>query len=224
MPEEGFNLDDFDLDISSTSSVNLISSSPQKIISKVPTTIEEEKQFVQQIFSRLEKNLDRVEIILTNLHHSKFFKAGSEDFEFKDTILHFEREFEESGKKELEKLKTFFRDFFTAPRAVSSYSNRYTQIRKEKLRLKSSEAEKYQLIFEWEMQEKFLDYLKHLGKLMIEIMNLINQKSSSSTLKVLDYRTQQTLEDVKTSSLFAMGEIDNIRKDIEKWKTAVSNG
>ncbi|MCX7999485.1 MAG: hypothetical protein N3A69_11140 [Leptospiraceae bacterium] len=223
MPQEGFNLDDFDLDISSTNFELNSSNSKSKEV-KIPTNYEDEKNFVKQLLSRLEKNVERVETILTNLKYSRAFELGDESSQNKNSLENTAKELEELGEKELEELKQFLKDFTTMPRAISSYANRYTPVQKEKLRLKPTETEKYQLIFEWEMQEKLFEYLKNFGKLMIELMNLMNQKSSSGDLKVLDYRSQKMFEDAKTASLFAMGEIDQIRREVEKWKMAVSNG
>lgn len=222
MPDDGFSLDDFDLDISSTS-FELQTSSKQRVETKPPSTMEEEKKLVKEILSRLEKNLERVQTILTNLRYSRAFEVGDDSAQSLSKVEDIAKELGEIGKKELENIYTFFKDFTTLPKAISSYATRYTPIQKEKLRLKPTESEKYQLIFEWEMQEKIFEYLKNFGKLMVELMNLMNQKTSSGDLKVLDYHSQRIFEDAKTASLFAMGEIDQIRREVEKWK-AVSNG
>jgi hypothetical protein len=220
MPEEKLSLDDFDLDISSTEFELKSTSKPSKQ-EVIPSSLDEEKNFVRNVLNRLEKNIDRVRTIFANLRYSRIFEVrGNSEREFLDNL---ERDLEEFATKELEKIQLFYEDFRFMPRSISSYANRYTPLQKEKLRLKATEIEKYQLIFEWEMQEKLFDYLKDFGKLMIELMRLLNQKNSSGDLKVLGYHSQKMFEDAKTASLFVMGEIDNIRREIEKWKMVVSN-
>lgn len=223
MPD-GLNLDDFDLDIDSTaSSRSPVQKSAEKVEKvdtgvKIPAVREEERPFIQYLVKELEKNWNRANGILTNLKNSKVFDLTGDPSENKNIVGNIQRDFEQEILSGIDNILTKFKEITTYPRSVSSYTMNYNRIQKDKLLLAITDRAKLDMILSWEMQSNILNQLKKFGKKMSELMYLINEKASSGLLKTLNPQQQKLFEDAKTSALFCLGEVDTLRRNVEKWQ------
>ncbi len=224
MPD-GLDLDDFDLDIDSSSSVS--KSSPRKDSEtkekansgvKIPTVREEERAFIQYIVKDLEKNWHRANGVLTNLKNSKVFDITGDPSENKNIIGNIQRDFEQEVLHGIDNILAKYKEITTYPKSISSYTMNYNRVQKDKLLLAVTDRAKLDMILSWEMQSNIVNQLKNFGKKMSELMYLINEKSASGLIKALNPQQQKLFEDAKTSALFCLGEVDSLRRNVEKWQ------
>lgn len=219
MTEDGLNLDDFDLDIdSSTSSSKSEHKEKEKSGVKIPAVREEERAFIQYIVKELEKNWHRANGVLTNLKNSKVFDITGDPSENKNIIGNIQRDFEQEVLQGIDNILAKFKEITTYPKSISSYTMNYNRIQKDKLLHAITDRAKLDMILSWEMQSNILNQLKNFGKKMSELMYLINEKSASNLIKALNPQQQKLFEDAKTSALFCLGEIDSLRRNVEKWQ------
>ncbi|MCB1177248.1 MAG: hypothetical protein KDK36_06690 [Leptospiraceae bacterium] len=225
MPDSGLNLDEFDLDIESSKSSTSKGKSSPKEDSKpksnrpeIPKVREEERLFVEYLVKELKKNWDRASGILTNLKNSKVFDITGDPSENKNIIGNLHRDFEQEVFHGVEDISSKFKEITAFPKTITSYSMYYNKSQKDKLLLVGNDRAKLDMILSWEMQSGISNQLKKFGKMMSELMYLINQKSASGLLKSLNPQQHKLFEDAKTSALFCLGEVDALRRLVEKWQ------
>ncbi len=222
MPD--LNLDDFDLDIQSSVSRSKEPGTSEKPESeskstiKIPATRDEERVFIQFVVKELEKNWDRASGVLTNLKNSKVFEITGDPSENHNIMGNLQRDFEQEILHGIDTIVAKYKELTTYPKSISSYSMNYNRAMKDKLQTFVTDRAKLDYILSLEMQATVLNQLNKFGKMMSELMFLINQKTASGTLKTLNHHQQKMFDDAKTSSLFCLGEIDQLRRAIEKWQ------
>ncbi|MCB1141170.1 MAG: hypothetical protein H7A24_01735 [Leptospiraceae bacterium] len=219
---EGMNLDDFDLNIETTKSTSgqtkeeTVVSTGKEIIP--PTNREEEKLFIQDILKLLLKNWDRINAALTNLKNSKIFDITGDPSENRNIIANIQRDFEQDIYDQIEKLEYKHKEISSHPKSLSFYTLNYTKLQKEVLKGILNDKGKMDQILSWEMQLGFTNFVSKFGKMISELLNLMNMKTTQGHIKALNSAQQQMFEDAKQVSVMCIQDIDIIRRNVEEWK------
>jgi hypothetical protein len=212
--EELLSFDDFDMNIqtevdprSERNSELSLNTSTRNLVPVI--------DFFKEVIKKLNRNQDRVKAIVENIDNSKILELSSDPKLHHGQLLGFQRFLQNDLAHELADLEDLYKEITLKPKSLENYTIQYTSEKNRLLSGITSDREKMEHIFSWEMDKKVEDVIQVIKKLATSLFTFFTDISDKKSLGSLSPKQELLFEDSKSLCLIIFDELEEIRKQID---------
>jgi len=211
--ESELSFDDFDMDIASTNDPRL---GEEDIQLKNTVHTQPVTEFFKEVISKLSRNNDRIKIIIENVTNSKLLEQSAETKVFQGYLANINRDTQTELSHTIGSLLDFYKELSSKPKGIENYTIQYSSERNKYLSSLSSDRERLEQVFSWEMDKKVEEVIQEIKKISTRIFTFLSELSEKKVLKGTTKKQELLFEDSKSICLIIFDELEEIRKKIDE--------
>jgi len=207
------SFDEFDMDIQSIPDPR---KSSGDIAFKTQAKIQSIYEFFREMTLKLERNNERIVAIIENINSSKLLEFSAETKVFHGHLALINRDVQTSLRVEIQELDEKYKEMINKPKGVESYTVQYSSEKIKLLSGMSSEREKLERIFSWEMDRKVETSIQAIKKIATRLFTFLSELSDKKIIDGINKKQELIFEDSKSLCLIIFDELEEVRRKIDE--------